>query len=264
MKEKIRVLGYVRVSSDSQEENTSLSSQKRSLKDYCKSRGWILEEIYDDVGSGSNLNRPGFQEMSNHLEKNGFDGVVVTKFDRLTRSIVDGKQFLDLLHDKGKFLISIQESIDTSTPNGKMFFNLLMVFSENEREVIKERMMSGKEELVKQGKSPLGNLYGFRRNKDGEWEHVEDEVETIKRIFHSYLEFRSLSRVEEYLRERGIVNRKGKPFSRQSIRNILIHEQYTGKGFRYGGKLIKGNVERVVSTQQWNSVGKMLEENRKR
>ena len=55
----IKVLGYVRVSTDGQTENTSIKQQKSSIRQYCKSRGWTLTEIFEDVSSGGNMDRDG-------------------------------------------------------------------------------------------------------------------------------------------------------------------------------------------------------------
>ncbi|MBT5057300.1 MAG: recombinase family protein, partial [Gemmatimonadetes bacterium] len=68
---KVSVLGYVRISTTGQAENTSIALQKRTIRQYVKSRGWNLAETYEDVSSGSNTNRPGFEEMSKRLEGNG-------------------------------------------------------------------------------------------------------------------------------------------------------------------------------------------------
>ena len=71
-----KVLGYIRVSTESQEENTSLKVQRDSIKNYCKSRGWNLVEIYEDVSSGGNTDREGYKEMERKLDENGFNFLV--------------------------------------------------------------------------------------------------------------------------------------------------------------------------------------------
>ena len=256
---RTRVLGYVRVSTEGQEENFSTQIQTRSIKDFCRSRGWDLVEIYSDVSSGGNLDRPGFQSMREHLETNGFDGVVVYKIDRLSRSIVDGKVFTDTLLSKDKFLLSITESIDTSTPNGRMFFNLLMVFSENEREVIKERMMSGRNELLRQKKFPASYLFGYERDEEGDLIVVPEESKIIEEMFDTYLELESIGGVERVFKDRGYKTRQGKNFTRQTLQNLLRHESMKGEGFRWKGEIVRGDVPRIVSTQKWNKVQKILD-----
>ena len=256
---EIRVLGYVRVSTEGQEENTSLKQQKQSIKSYCKSRGWTLSEIFEDVSSGSNMDRDGFREMETRLDENGFGGLVVYKIDRISRSVVDGSVFVKKLFDKDKFLLSITENIDTNTSNGRMFYNLLLCFSENEREVIKERMMTGKRERVKEGKSPSGYIYGYKRDKDKNFVIVEEEGKIIREMFDLYLERENLGDVMREFGNRGYKTRGGKNFTRQNILNLLRHPIFCGKGFRWGDDLIKGDIPKIVTTNKWNKTQKVLD-----
>ena len=256
---KIKVLGYCRVSSDGQEENTSLKQQKQSIKDYCKSRGWKLENIYEDVSSGGNTDRDGYLEMEKHLDSNGFSGLVVYKIDRLSRSIVDGSSFVKKLFEKEKFLLSITENIDTQTPNGRMFYNLLLCFSENEREVIKERMMTGKKQRIKEGKLPSGYIYGYKRDEGKNFTIVEEEGRIIQEMFDLYLERENLGDVMREFGNRGYKTRSGKNFTRQTILNLLRHPIFCGKGFRWGDELVKGDIPKIITTNKWNKTQKVLD-----
>ena len=257
-KKQTKVLGYVRVSSTSQEDNTSLPQQRQSITDYCKSRGWTLDTIYEDVSSGGDIDRDGYKVMEEKLDDNGFDGVVVYKMDRLSRSIVDGSVFVKRLFEKGKFLLSIQEGIDTQTPNGRLFYNLLLVFSENERQVIKDRMKGGKTQRVKEGKLPSGYIFGYERDDDGHLIVKEDERKVIEDLFDFYLEGESLGYVMKKMEESGYKTRKNKMFSRQTILNLLRHPIFCGKGFRWGDELV-GDVPRIVTTNKWNKTQRVLD-----
>ncbi len=159
----MNIIGYVRVSTVEQGKNCSLKSQRDSIKDFCKSQGWIVKQIFEDTDSGSNLDRPGFKMMDECLSRNSFDGLVVWKLDRLSRSVVDGKQFFQKVEHKGKFIKSVTESfIDTSTSIGKMVLNMVLSFAEFERDLIYERMQNGKAAAFKQGKRVAGRIpYGY-------------------------------------------------------------------------------------------------------
>ncbi len=88
LKPSPNVFGYCRVSTKSQEDNTSLQNQKESIEAYCKSQGWDLVKVYIEVFSGKDNDRPQFKEMESHME--GIGGIVVYKIDRFSRSLLDG------------------------------------------------------------------------------------------------------------------------------------------------------------------------------
>ena len=220
--------------------------------------------LFFDVSSGGNTERSGYLEMEKHLDSNGFSGLVVYKIDRLSRSIVDGSSFVKKLFEKNKFLLSITENIDTQTPNGRMFYNLLLCFSENEREVIKERMSVGKKQRLKEGKLPSGYIFGYERNENKDFVIVEDESKIIKEMFDLYLERENLGDVMRELGNREYKTRGGKNFTRQTILNLLRNPIFCGKGFRWGDELIKGNIPKIITTNKWNKTQKVLDSRSRR
>ncbi|MBT5144530.1 MAG: recombinase family protein [Gemmatimonadetes bacterium] len=256
---KLSVLGYVRISTSSQIENTSIALQKRTIRQYVKSRGWNLVDIYEDVSSGSNTNRPGFEEMAKRLESNGFSAVVVTKLDRFSRSILDSATFIKGLLAKDKALISISENVDTGSIQGRMFCNLLMVIAENERENIQMRMSNGREELLRQNKLPSSYVYGYTRDKSGDLSVVADEAKVIQEMFHLYLDLESLGAVSRVFKERGYRTRQDKSFSRQTIQNLLRQPLYCGKPMKWRDETFKTNAEKLVSAQCWNKVARLMD-----
>ena len=258
--EKIKVLGYTRISTTEQIDNSSLKVQRDTIKSYCKSRGWNLVEVYEDVSSGGNVNRPGFQELERKLDENGFDFVVVRSIDRLSRSIIDGSSFVEKLFSKGKYLVSVNESIDTSTVQGKMIYNLLLVVSQNERDTIKERLSSGRNELLKSGKLPSSYVFGYKRDDDGNFIIIDHESQIVKDLYDLYVEHESLGRVEKELKSRGHKTRQSNNFTRQTINGILTNPVYCSKGFRWKGKVVEGNnIPKIITTNQWNKVQRILE-----
>jgi site-specific DNA recombinase len=258
--EKIKVLGYTRISTTEQIDNSSLKVQRDSIRSYCKSRGWNLVEIYEDVSSGGNVNRPGFQELERNLDENGFDFVVVRSICRLSRSIIDGSSFVEKLFSKGKYLVSVNESIDTSTVQGKMIYNLLLVVSQNERDTIKERLSSGRTELLKSGKLPSSYVYGYKRNDVGDFTLIEEESQIVQEMYDLYVQYESLGRVEKEFQNRGFKTRGGNNFTRQTINGILTNPVYCSKGFRWKGKVVEGNdIPKIVTTTKWNKVQRIID-----
>lgn len=131
------IYGYARVSTKSQEDNTSLDNQISILKE----NG--CEEIYSEVCTGATMERPQFIELENKL-KNG-DTLIITKLDRFTRSTERGITKIKELAEKGiKVNILNMGIVDLNNAMGKMMFTILSAFAEYEKDCIVERMKEGK------------------------------------------------------------------------------------------------------------------------
>lgn len=125
------IIGYARISTS--EQNMDLQ------KDALKAAG--CEQIYSDVISGSKVERPGLNNAISHLRQG--DTLVVWKLDRLGRSIQHLIQTVKSLDEKGISFKSLQDSIDTSTPGGKLVFHIFCALAEFERDLITERTYAG-------------------------------------------------------------------------------------------------------------------------
>ncbi|MGL5243649.1 MAG: recombinase family protein [Sarcina sp.] len=129
--------GYARVSTKSQEDNTSLENQIKWLEE----NGCL--EIYKEVHSGATMERPKFVELEKKLKKG--DTLIVTKLDRFTRSTVKGIEKIKELADNGiKVNILNMGIVDLSNAMGKMMFTVLCAFAEYEKDCIVERMAEGR------------------------------------------------------------------------------------------------------------------------
>lgn len=125
------LIGYARVSTDDQ----NLDLQKDALtKIGC-------ERILEDHLSGAKDQRPGLQKAFDYARKG--DTLVVWRLDRLSRSLKDLIEMVNLLDEKGIGLKSIHESIDTSSSSGKLIFHFFGALAEFERNLIRERTQAG-------------------------------------------------------------------------------------------------------------------------
>lgn len=258
------VVGYCRVSTDSQEENTSLTVQREAIAAYCKAKNFHLLEIFSDVGSGSNFSRPDFSKMHELIfdSETKIDGVVLYKLDRLSRSVVDGYTFIDKLQQQNISTISINENIDNSTASGQAMLQLIFTFAEMERKVITERMVSGRKQKLKNGDKSAGQIFGYYYNHNKQLRISEKESETIRTIFSLYEQFRSLEKVKNFLRSKRIYSRKKNLFSRQALHYILTNIFYTGVMVSEN-KLIKGNHSRIIGDDQFERVQQILLQQRR-
>jgi DNA invertase Pin-like site-specific DNA recombinase len=141
-----RALGYTRVSTDEQgTSGAGLEAQRRSIRREAKHRGWTLVEIYEDVASGKSMKRrPGLDEALASLAAGGGDLLVVSKLDRLSRSVSDFARFMEERARKnGWELVVLDLGVDTSTPTGEMFANMMVTLAQWERRIIGERTKDG-------------------------------------------------------------------------------------------------------------------------
>jgi DNA invertase Pin-like site-specific DNA recombinase len=155
-----RVAIYARVSTGAQ----TVQNQLRELREIADRHGWIVAAEFTDHGiSGAKgrEQRPGLDKMLKAVARREIDVVAAWSVDRLGRSLQDLLGFLGELHAKNVDLYLHQQGLDTSTPAGKALFQMMGVFAEFERAMIRERVRAGLERAKAQGKK-----LGRRRNDD--------------------------------------------------------------------------------------------------
>jgi DNA invertase Pin-like site-specific DNA recombinase len=135
-----RVAIYARVSTKEQ----STENQVAQLTAYCQARGWTDVAVFRDDGiSGVRDNRPELDQLRERMLHGEFSSVVVSKMDRLGRSLGMILRFWDEADAAGVRVIVIDQGIDTSTPAGRLQRNMLAALAEFERELILERTRTG-------------------------------------------------------------------------------------------------------------------------
>lgn len=133
---------YLRVSTDQQ----TVENQLQVLKEVAARSGWTIVHIFSDEGiSGAKGRdqRPAFDALLKAVARREIDIVAAWSVDRLGRSLSDLVAFLSDLQARGTDLFLHQQAIDTSTPSGRMLFQLLGVFAEFERSMIGSRVRAG-------------------------------------------------------------------------------------------------------------------------
>jgi DNA invertase Pin-like site-specific DNA recombinase len=137
-----RVALYVRVSTDGQ----TVENQRRELQAAARRHGWHVAEVFADEGiSGAKgrEQRPALDALLKGVARKEFDLVAAWSVDRLGRSLQDLVSFLGEVHGKSVDLYLHQQGIDTTTPAGKAMFQMMGVFAEFERAMIRERVNAG-------------------------------------------------------------------------------------------------------------------------
>ena len=133
---------YLRVSTDGQ----TVDSQRLALEAVCEQRGWQMVQVYADNGisgaKGRNQ-RPGLDALMKDASRGRFDVVMAWALDRLGRSLLDLLDTLGELEAAGVALVLHEQAIDTTTPAGRMFFQITGAFAEFERAMIRSRIRAG-------------------------------------------------------------------------------------------------------------------------
>jgi DNA invertase Pin-like site-specific DNA recombinase len=141
---------YVRVSTDRQ----TIENQLRELRQIAERRGWEVVHEYHDAGiSGAKRreSRPGLDQMLKDAQRRRFDVVMAWAIDRLGRSLIDLLGTIQALETCGVDLYLDQQSIDTTTPAGRLMFQITGAFAEFERSMIRQRVLAGLKRAVEKG-----------------------------------------------------------------------------------------------------------------
>jgi len=218
---------YARQSVD-KKDSISIESQI----DFCKYelKGGTCKEYTDKGYSGKNTDRPRFKELVNDIEKGLIKRVVVYKLDRISRSIIDFANMMELFVRYNVEFVSSTEKFDTSTPMGRAMLNICIVFAQLERETIQKRVTDAYYSRCPKGshmsgRAPYGPtvLGGIRTKKMAEY---TEEADRVRLMFEMYSQPNiSFGDIARYFAEQGI-DFNGKELRRVTISAILRNPVY--------------------------------------
>jgi DNA invertase Pin-like site-specific DNA recombinase len=226
-----RVAVYIRWSTDEQTQGTTLEVQREACQHFLKSQGWnYVEELVfvDDGYSGGNMDRPALARLRAAINVGDVAAVVVYKLDRLSRNLLDCVNLVRQEWAKVA-LFSTMERFDTHSSVGQMVFNILVSFAEFERNVIRDRMMSGKRKRWEQGRnSGFKYPYGYRRSATGSFEIDPAQAEVVRRMYGDYIQGAGFAVIRDRLNQEGIPAPSGGQWRICSIQLILKNPFYAG------------------------------------
>ncbi|MEX5266286.1 recombinase family protein [Kocuria sp. CPCC 204721] len=186
----MRAIGYIRVSTAGQvNDGLSLDVQRQQITAYATQHGLELEIIQDAGLSGRRRDRPGWREVIRRCEAGEADVLVVPSLSRCARSANQILELTDRLTDHGVTFVSLKESIDLSTPMGRMIRTMLAAVAELEVEQTRERTIDGKREAIRTRNTWPGGRppTGWRCVGDGKLEPDPDQRRALEIIKHGYL-----------------------------------------------------------------------------
>ena len=144
----MKVAIYCRVSTEEQHAD----KQEEICREYCKRLGYEVYEVYKDIISGTKSSRPRFNKLLEDMRHFKFDAIMVTKLDRLGRSLQHLLSLIDEFNKRGIHFIAATQNIDTTSAGGKLQLQIMGAFAEFERNIISERTKEGMRKAIGVGK----------------------------------------------------------------------------------------------------------------
>jgi site-specific DNA recombinase len=247
---KPKVAIYSRVSTEEQaKEGLSVDAQIEKCKSFCKARDWQVFKIYKDAGySAGNLNRPALELLLRDANEKKFNIILVYKIDRFSRKLRDLIMILDDLKKEQINFTSVTEQIDTTSAMGEAFFQIIGVFAQLERGMVKERVEMAFDRKVELGESlsraPFGYAYRNKRLVPD-----PENAERVKEIFEMWvagIDYKEISKKHNI------------PTS--TLYQIIKNITYLGK-IKYKGKIYKGKHKPLIDEKLFNEANKKQNKN---
>ena len=226
-----RAAVYGRVSTTEQaNEGYSIDAQLEKGKAYANLSDWAVADVYRDAGISGSLSlgeRPEGARLLKAAKSGEFDVVIFTKIDRFARTVRKALEDFETLGEYGVEVVFVEEKIDTTTAQGRMFRSLLLVFAEFEREQIRDRNMAGRYAKAASGSGWASGAppYGYRIDDDGLLEVVPEEADVIRFMFRQRAQGKSLREVAKAANDRGYT-----PRARRDSRTGEVNPHTFGSG----------------------------------
>lgn len=277
-----RVCAYARVSTDSEEQLTSYSSQIKHYSEKIKSNpDWEFVGVYADEGiSGTQVkNRTEFQKMIDDALNGKIDMIIAKSISRFARNTLDTLKYVRLLREHNVDVYFEKENIHTLELDSEMFLTLYSAFAQAESESTSMNVKMGLNAKMKRGE-PVGNqnCYGFIWNeKTKELEINEEQAEVVRLIFDLYVKGLGGRTIAHKLNDMGITTYFDKKWSQSSINRVIRNEKYVGdllgqkyyvtdplshkRSLNYGEKeqyYVKDHHKGIVSRNIWNKAQEIL------
>jgi site-specific DNA recombinase len=267
---------WIRVSTQDQAEGDSPEHHEQRARSYAQSKGWNVKEVYNLAGQSGKavMQHAEAKRMMKDIERRHVTGLVFSKLARLSRNRRELEDFVDYFSKHDADLISLSEAIDTSTAGGRMFFHLLGVFAQWEREEITERVNASVVTRAKMGKSINGSApFGYQWKERKLVPHPV-EAPVRRKVYELFLEHRRKGKVAKLLNAAGYRTRGGVIWRDTQVYRTLV--ETSAKGIYYFNRFKQegswkrvpkpesewGQVEcePIISETLWNEVNQIVEE----
>lgn len=261
---------WIRVSTEDQASGESPEHHEMRARYYAESKDWKVVRVYDlSAVSGKRvMGHPEAQAMLRDVRDGRIEGLIFSKLARLARNTKELIEFAEFFKEHGADLISLAESIDTSSPAGRFFYTLLAAMAQWEREEISDRVKASVVVRGKLGKS-LGGAppFGYRL-VDRKLALDEQEAPIRRELFEVFARERRIKTVARHLNAHGYRTRRGTKFSSTTVRRLLENPIAKGKrcvntidtsgASKPEDEWIWVDAPRIVSDELWEECNALL------
>lgn len=267
---------WIRVSTLDQARGDSPEIHEHRARAYAESKGWEIVTIYhlEGISGKAIIQQEEAQRMIADIQSGKINALIFSKLARLGRNARELLEFADMFESYGASMISLQESIDTSSPAGRLMYTIISALAQLEREETIDRIMASNKTRRSLGKMAGGMAsYGFDI-VDAKLVINEKEAPIRKLMFELFLEHKRHQSVAKELTKRGYLTRKGKAFGGVAIKRLLTNTDAKGiHRSNYKGVQTKQNplgykpkeewvfnpCPRIVSDELWDEVNAIIE-----
>lgn len=272
-----RVGIWIRVSTEEQAQGDSPELHERRAKAYAEARGWEVRAVYrlEAVSGRAVMAHPEAKRMLADVSKGAISGLIFSKLARLARNTKELLEFADYFRQHEADLVSLGESIDTSTPAGRLFYTMIAAMAEWEREEIVARIQASIPVRAKLGKPLSGSSpFGYAW-KNGVFSIEPNEAPIRMLMYELFLEHQRLRTVARLLNERGLRSRKNKLWSKNAVARLLRDPSAKGirrsnytknrtpgqrASFKPENEWVEHPVEAIVPVELWEACNAILTE----
>ena len=271
---------WLRLSTDDQAKGDSPKHHEHRARLFAQAKDWEIIDTYNlgGVSGKAVLHHPETKRMLADIANGKITGLIFSKLARLGRNTKELLELADYFKKHNADLISLGDSIDTSTPAGRFFYTILAAFGEMEREEIVDRVKKSIPARASMGKSLGGDApYGYKW-VDKQLLLDDKEAPIRKMMFELFLVHKRKMKVVTILNEKGYRTRKGDPFNNAMIRRCLedpiakglrrmnyntsSSDRKTGSRFKPESEWLFGEAPAIVSEELWEQCNKIIETQR--